>query len=166
MTAVVGQRDGFGEGQAQVDGAGDPGGDLGDLDGVGEAGAEVVVFGGDEHLALAGEPAPRPGVLDAVEVALEAEPVGVGRLGAGAVPGPDGSGRAGGERGVEVGFAFLAGAGGSADVGVDAGVGLGDATVMPVEPFVRRDDGCELHDSRVPVRCDDPIRRHQVGWRR
>ena len=47
------------------------GGDLGDLEGVGEPGALVVV-GEDEHLGLAGQAAERAGVQDAVAVALEA----------------------------------------------------------------------------------------------
>ena len=62
-------------------GAGDGDGDLGHLDGVGEAGAEVVVVGSDEDLALAGQAPERRGVLDAVEVALEAGAQRVGRLG-------------------------------------------------------------------------------------
>ena len=52
-----------------------------DLDRVREPGAEMVVFGRDEHLALAGEPPPRPRVLHPVEVALEAQAVRVGVLG-------------------------------------------------------------------------------------
>src|SRR5262249_30021562 len=55
-------------------------GDLGDLDGVGHAGAQVVVLRRDEHLALPREPPPGPRVLHAVEVALEAETDRVGVL--------------------------------------------------------------------------------------
>ena len=62
-------------------GAGDAHRHLADLDGVGEAGAQVVVVGGDEDLALARQATERPAVLDAVEVALEAGAEGVRRLG-------------------------------------------------------------------------------------
>ena len=83
VPAVVGEGDRLDERNAQVGDPGDTGGDLGDLDGVGEAGAQVVVFGGHEHLALARQPPPRTRVLDAVEVALEAQPKRVGFLGPG-----------------------------------------------------------------------------------
>ena len=87
---------------------GDPGCDLRHLDRVGEAGAEVIVFGGDVHLALAREPAPRTRVLDAIEVALEAQPERIGLLGASTRARTDRTGRARGEREVELALALLA----------------------------------------------------------
>ena len=81
MPAVVRERDRLGERHAQADDPGDAGGHLRDLDRVGEARAEVIVFGGDVHLALARESPPRTRVLDPVEVALEAQPVRIGLLG-------------------------------------------------------------------------------------
>ncbi len=157
VTTVVGQRDGLGEGQAQVDGAGDAGGDLGDFDGVGQAGAEMVVFGGDEHLAFPGEAPPGAGVLDPVEVPFEAEPVGVGGFGAGSVAGADGSGGAGGEPGGEVRLAFLSGAGGAADVGV-----VRSGAVSRWRGWMV---GASSIRSRVPVRCDAPMGPRPMGWR-
>ena len=74
-----------GERHVEPGGPGDADRHLGHLDGVGEPGAQVVVVGGDEHLALAGQPAEGPRVLDAVEVALEARAEGVGLLGHGPV---------------------------------------------------------------------------------
>ncbi len=109
VPAVVGQRDRLHQREAQVGGAGDAGGDLRHLDRVREPGAEMVVFGRDEHLALAGEATPRPRVLHPVEVALEAEPVRVGDFGPGAVAGADGPGRARRQQHVDRGLALLAG---------------------------------------------------------
>ena len=91
VPAVVRERDRLGERNAQPGDAGDAGRDLRDLDRVREPGAEVIVFGGDVHLALAREPAPRTRVLDAIEVALEAQAVGIGLLGRSArLPAPTG----------------------------------------------------------------------------
>ena len=97
VPAVVRERDRLGERDAEAGDAGDAGGDLRDLDRVREPGAEVIVFGRDEHLALAREPAPRTRVLDAVEIALEAQPVRIGLLGARAVARADRPRRAGRE---------------------------------------------------------------------
>ena len=94
VPAVVGERDRLHQREAQVGGPGDAGGDLGHLDRVREAGAEMVVLGRDEHLALAGEAPPRPRVLHPVEVALEAQAVRVGLLGPGPVARADRTGRA------------------------------------------------------------------------
>ena len=88
--------------------AGDAGGDLRDLDRVREPRAQVIVFGGDEHLALPREPAPRVRVLDPIEVALEAQAERIGLLVARARARADRTGRARGERGVERGLAALA----------------------------------------------------------
>ena len=95
-------------GDVQTDGPRDPGRDLRDLDRVREPGAEMIVFRGDEHLALAREPAPRTRVLDAIEIALEAQAERIGLLGTGAVPAPTGAGRARRERQVERVLTLLA----------------------------------------------------------
>ena len=109
VPAVVGERDRLDQRQAEVGGPGDAGGHLRDLDRVGEPGAEVVVLRGDEHLALARQPPPRARVLDAVEVALEAQPERVGLLGAGPRPRRRrGGSRPGASASVELGLALLA----------------------------------------------------------
>src|SRR5712692_3029179 len=46
----------------------------------------MIVFRGDEHLALAGQAPPRPRVLHPVEIALEAETIRIGRFGSGTLP--------------------------------------------------------------------------------
>src|SRR5581483_3479325 len=107
VTAVVRERDRLDERETQVRGPRDPRRDLCDLDGVREAGAEVVVLGCDEHLALAREAPPRPRVLHPVEVALEAEAKRVGLLRLGPRPGADRTGGAGREPGVERGLPLL-----------------------------------------------------------
>ena len=56
VPAVVAEGDGLGEGHVEPAGPGDAGGDLGHLEGVGEAGA-LVVLGEDEDLGLAGQAA-------------------------------------------------------------------------------------------------------------
>ena len=58
VAAVVAEGDGLGQGDVEPEHAGDGRGDLGDLEGVGEAGALVVV-GEHEHLGLAGQAAER-----------------------------------------------------------------------------------------------------------
>ena len=73
VAAVVAERDRLGERDVEPHGPRDAAGDLGDLEGVREAGA-LVVLGEDEHLGLAGEPPERARVQDAVAVALEAGP--------------------------------------------------------------------------------------------
>jgi hypothetical protein len=60
VAAIVGERDRLDEWKAQVRSTRDTGRDLRDLDCMREARAEVVIFGRDEHLALAREPSPRP----------------------------------------------------------------------------------------------------------
>ena len=93
VAAVVAEGDGLGEGDVEAERPGDRRGHLGDLEGVREARALVVV-GEHEHLGLAGEAAERRGVQDAVAIALEARPPLVGLLGAVAVTGADGTRRA------------------------------------------------------------------------
>ncbi len=68
---VVDEGEGFGEIFVEVQGGGDGAGDLRDLDGVGEARAEVVGGAGGEDLRLAGEAAEGAGLDDALAVALE-----------------------------------------------------------------------------------------------
>ena len=68
---------------------------------------KVVVDRCDVHLALAREAAPRTRVLDAVEIALEAQPEFVGWLGSQPVAGATGARRAGREPRIEVGLALL-----------------------------------------------------------
>ena len=87
VTAVVAEGDGVGQGDVDPDAAGDRGGDLGDLQGVGQPGA-LVVGGVDHHLGLAGQPAEGGGVHDPVPVALEAGPLGVRLLGPARFPAP------------------------------------------------------------------------------
>ena len=77
--------------------AGDAHRNLGDLDGVSQPGAEVIVVGRDEHLALAGEAPERLRMVDAVEVALEARAEPIGLLGLGSVAGPARPGGSGSE---------------------------------------------------------------------
>ena len=115
VPAVVGQRDGLHQRQAQVGGPGDAGGHLRHLDRVGEAGAEVVVLRGDEDLALPRQPPPGSGVLDPVEVALEAQPPRVGVFRPGPHPGADRPGRAGGQRPRQLALPLLPPAHGCAD---------------------------------------------------
>ncbi len=81
VPAVVAGGGRRGEGDVEADRPGDADRHLGDLDRVGEAGAEVVVVGSDEDLALAGEPPEGLRVVDAVEVALEAGAQAIGLLG-------------------------------------------------------------------------------------
>ena len=107
VTAVVGESDGLGEGEAEVGHPSDADGDLGHLDGVGETRAEMVVFRSDEDLALPGEAPPRPRVLHAVEVALEAETEGIGLLLQCALACTERAGGAGSEPGSEVGLPLL-----------------------------------------------------------
>ena len=94
VPAVVPEGDGLGEGHVEPAGPGDGRGDLRHLERVGEAGA-LVVLGEDEDLGLAGQPAERGGVEDAVAVALEAGAPGIGLLGLGPVAGVRRAGGAG-----------------------------------------------------------------------
>lgn len=82
-----------GQGNVQTHRPGDGHRHLADLDGMGESGAKVVVVGGDEHLALAGQPPERLGVLDAVEVAFETGPEPVRGFDDCPVAGSGGAGR-------------------------------------------------------------------------
>ena len=71
MAEIVGQGDGFGQVFVEVEGAGDAAGDGGDLDGVGQAGAEMIARAVEENLRLVFQAAKGARVDDAVAVALE-----------------------------------------------------------------------------------------------
>ena len=130
VAAVVAERDRLGEGDVEPDRRGDGGGHLGDLERMGEPGA-LVVFGEDEHLRLAGQPAERGGaVQDAVAVALETRAQGVGRLGHGPIARPTGEGGAGAHRVVLGGLASHAIVRGpDRDLGMAVGVGMTDRRI-------------------------------------
>ena len=71
VAEIVAERDRLGEIVVETQRAGERAGDLGDLDRVGEAGAEMVALVMDEHLRLVGEAAEGGRMDDAVAVALE-----------------------------------------------------------------------------------------------
>ena len=129
VATVVTEGDGLGQGHVEPAGPGDARGHLGHFQGVGQAGALVVV-GEHEDLGLAGQPAEGRGVEDPVPIPLEAGPPAVGLLGPVAVSGPGGPG---GRRGqpLEVdlfpGLALQPRVGaGPTGAGVAVGVGEGD----------------------------------------
>ena len=93
VPAVVAHRCRRRERHVQVCAPGDRSSDLGDFDRMGEAGTEVIVLRRDEDLALAGQPAERTAVLDAIEIALEARAEPIGLLGSLAVSGARGARR-------------------------------------------------------------------------
>jgi hypothetical protein len=71
MAEVVGEGQGLGQILVEPEGAGERPGDLADLDGVGQAGAEVIALMVDENLGLVLEPPEGGGMDDPVPVALE-----------------------------------------------------------------------------------------------
>ena len=71
VTEIVAEADRLDQVLVEAEGAADGAGDLGDFEGVGEAGAVVVAGGGDEDLRLVHEAAKALGVEDPVAVALE-----------------------------------------------------------------------------------------------
>ena len=71
VAEVVAERDRLGEVLVEREGAGQRAGELRDLDGVGQPGAEMVALVMHEHLRLVGEAAEGGGMDDAVAVALE-----------------------------------------------------------------------------------------------
>jgi hypothetical protein len=95
----VAERDRLGERHVEPQSTGDRHRHLGHLEGVGQSGALVVV-GEDEHLRLAGQATKGGGVQDAVTVAFETGPLGVGFLGAEPVAGAVRPGGAVGHPGV------------------------------------------------------------------
>ena len=94
MTQIVGQSDGLGEVSVQPHGPGQGAGDLGDFQGMGQAGAEVIAFMGHKDLGLFLQAAEGAGVDDAVAVAGEGGARQAGMLGE---PAPARSGDHGGE---------------------------------------------------------------------
>lgn len=71
MAQIVGQGNGLGEILVEPQGTSNGAGDLGNLDAVGQAGAEEVTLVIHEDLGLVLEPAEGRGMDDAVPVALE-----------------------------------------------------------------------------------------------
>lgn len=70
MPHVVQECDGFGQIFVEAQGAGDGSADLGDFEGVRQAGAMIIAKLVDEHLRLVHEPAERGGMDNAIAVAL------------------------------------------------------------------------------------------------
>ena len=104
VAEIVAQGGGLGEILIEAQGAGHGAGDLGDLQGMGQAGAVVIPRGGEEHLGLIHEAAEGLTVDDAVTVALELAPHGA-RL-HGILPSAGGGG-SGGDGGEEQGFPLV-----------------------------------------------------------
>jgi hypothetical protein len=71
MADIVDQRQGLRQILVQSERGGDVAGDLGDFNGVGQPGAEVVRRAAGEHLGLSGESAKCPGLNDPVAIALK-----------------------------------------------------------------------------------------------
>ncbi len=94
VPAVVPQGDGLGERHIQAARPCDGRGDLGHLERVGEPRA-LVILGEDEDLGLAGQPAERCGVQNAVAITFEAGPPGIGLFWFGPVTGVRGARRSG-----------------------------------------------------------------------
>ena len=81
VTDVMTKADRLGQVLVEAEGSRHRPADLGDLEGVGEAGDEVIAFRIDEHLGLVLQPAEGLGVDDAVPVPLEGGSVLVGLFG-------------------------------------------------------------------------------------
>ena len=96
MSQVVRQGDGLGEVGLQAQGRGEGPGDLGHLEGMGQAGAVVIALVGDEDLGLLLQPPEGRGVDDPVPVAGEGGPGAALRL---RMAAPAGGGGALGEGG-------------------------------------------------------------------
>ena len=71
VAEVVGEAQGLGEVLVEAERAGDRPADLRDFDAVGQADAEMIAVGGDEHLRLVAQAAEGDGMDDPVAVALE-----------------------------------------------------------------------------------------------
>src|SRR4029079_10152091 len=71
VTAVVAEGDRLRQSDVEAERSGDAGGNLGDLEGVGQPRALMIVRE-HEDLGLAGEPAERAGMQDAIAISLEA----------------------------------------------------------------------------------------------
>jgi len=107
----------------------------------------VVVVGCDEDLALSREAPPRPRVLDAVEVALEAETIRVRLLDHCPPARADRAGRTGSEPGGEVGLPHLASEQLPADEGIYAVVRYADSTRE-----IENTDGTRRHSDSLAER--------------
>jgi hypothetical protein len=101
---------------------------------MGEPGSEMIVFGRDEHLALAAEAPPRARVLHPVEVAFEAQTEWIGLFGEFPLPCSDGPGGTRRQSRVEQRLALGPADHGAAHEGVRALVGVPDRSVEAVEP--------------------------------
>src|SRR5699024_5961896 len=71
MAAIMGRGRRSREGHVEANRAGDRHRDLTHLDGVGEAGAEVIIFRSDENLTFAGQSPKSLRVMDPVEISFE-----------------------------------------------------------------------------------------------
>jgi len=71
VSDVMDEGEGFGEVFVQTEGGGSGAGDLGDLDGVGEAAAKVVRGSAGEDLGFAGEPTEGASLNDALPIPLD-----------------------------------------------------------------------------------------------
>ncbi len=100
MSAVVAERDRFGEGHVEPEGTRDAGRHLGDLERVRESGPHVVV-GEDEHLGLSRESAEGARVKDAIAITLKTRPVLIGLLVPGTLPRAEAARRTGSHELVE-----------------------------------------------------------------
>ena len=107
VAAVVAEGDGFSQGHVQAASPCDGGGDLRHLERVGEPRA-LVILREDEDLGLASQPAERGGVQNAVAIAFEAGPPGIGLLRLGPVTGVRGPRRSGRQQRVLELLAFRA----------------------------------------------------------
>ena len=74
MAEVVAERGGLGQILVEPERAGERAGDLGDFQGVGQAGAEMIALVEHEHLGLVRQPPERRRVDDSVAVAAEGAP--------------------------------------------------------------------------------------------
>ena len=70
MPEIMGQTDRLGQVLVQTQGAGNGAANLGDLDGMGQAGAEHIALVIDEHLGLVFKPAKRGRVYDPIPIPL------------------------------------------------------------------------------------------------
>ena len=86
MAEVVAERERLGQVLVEPERAGERAGDLGDFQGVGQAGAEMIALVEHEHLGLVRQPAERGRMDDAVAVAAEGAAGGAGRLGKAPAP--------------------------------------------------------------------------------
>src|SRR6266516_1652462 len=77
VSDVVNESEGFGEIDVEAEGSGDGAGDLGNLEGVSEAVAEMVAVATGEDLGFGFKAAEGTGVDDAVAVALKVVAVGM-----------------------------------------------------------------------------------------